>query len=477
MLTSAFRGFGGEHLVKEFLSSLPGGFWVQFLVVMLVIFFLGFFLDFIEISVVVVPIVAPILLADPQANITAVWLGVMLGLNLQTSFLTPPFGFALFYLRGVSPPEVQTTQIYRGAVAFIGLQIVGIMIAASYPPIVNYLPNRIYLTSDNAPPPVNPKIQQCLEGIVHPKILAEINKLELAVTKLRSTDFTTLPESNQKSLENSAQQVLSVGALIREIKKKQNELDDYSVEYATLHYPVRNLQKSIQRLGKEAKDLQQTIRRLQNTEDPVQAARRNELKRRIKALQNEKEQLQAQIPSEWEEARKRFMELAKGERKARFAYRRSVEEAYQPLIELEELLQDSSGIDQLRPTLESLVVVMESASSKDATRSLKEVASLIGEVPGSYGIKSPLSKARRLFRKDEPDRARALKFLDESLNVLNLEIAWRQDAIENVLPAVREYAEALKPTVGLRSLPRLSLELAKDVSVCQADHRDVSLYF
>jgi tripartite ATP-independent transporter DctM subunit len=96
ILTSAFRAFGGEDLVREFLNSLPGGFWSKFLIVMAVIFVLGFFLDFIEIAVVVVPIVAPILLADPSANITAVWLGVMIGLNIQTSFLTPPFGFALF---------------------------------------------------------------------------------------------------------------------------------------------------------------------------------------------------------------------------------------------------------------------------------------------------------------------------------------------------------------------------------------------
>ncbi len=97
MLTSAFRAFGGEELVKQYLTTLPGGFWVQFIVVMLVIFLLGFFLDFIEIAVVVVPIVAPILLANPEANVTAVWFGVMVGLNIQTSFLTPPFGFALFY--------------------------------------------------------------------------------------------------------------------------------------------------------------------------------------------------------------------------------------------------------------------------------------------------------------------------------------------------------------------------------------------
>ncbi|MEQ9124096.1 MAG: TRAP transporter large permease subunit, partial [Alphaproteobacteria bacterium] len=126
MLTAAFRAFGGEDLVRDFLNSLPGGFWTQFVIVMGVIFILGFFLDFIEIAVVVVPIVAPILLADPEANITAVWLGVMIGLNIQTSFLTPPFGFALFYLRGVAPAAVRTIQMYKGVIAFISLQLLAL---------------------------------------------------------------------------------------------------------------------------------------------------------------------------------------------------------------------------------------------------------------------------------------------------------------------------------------------------------------
>ena len=135
-MTAAFRAFGGEDLVREFLNSLPGGFWSKFIMVMLVIFVLGFFLDFIEIAVVVVPIVAPILLADPSANITAVWLGVMIGLNIQTSFLTPPFGFALFYLRGVAPAIVKTVQMYKGVIPFIMLQlfalgIVGLLSSSS----------------------------------------------------------------------------------------------------------------------------------------------------------------------------------------------------------------------------------------------------------------------------------------------------------------------------------------------------------
>ena len=111
MLTAAFRGFGGEEIVRNFLTGLPGGFWSQFIVVMAVIFVLGFFLDFIEIAIVVVPIVAPILLAETSANVTAVWLGVMIAVNMQTSFLTPPFGFSLFYLRGVAPKSIKTTDM------------------------------------------------------------------------------------------------------------------------------------------------------------------------------------------------------------------------------------------------------------------------------------------------------------------------------------------------------------------------------
>ena len=128
MLTAAFRAFGGEELVKDYLNSLPGGFWTKFVIVMAVIFVLGFFLDFIEIAVVVVPIVAPILLADPSANITAVWLGVMIGLNIQTSFLTPPFGFALFYLRGVASKAVKTLDMYKGVIPFIALQLLALAI-------------------------------------------------------------------------------------------------------------------------------------------------------------------------------------------------------------------------------------------------------------------------------------------------------------------------------------------------------------
>jgi tripartite ATP-independent transporter DctM subunit len=135
-----FRGLGGEHVVQAALQDLPGGAFGAMFVVMAVMFFLGFFLDFIEIVFVVVPIVGPILL---QMGLDPIWLGVMIAVNLQTSFLTPPFGFALFYLRGVAPASVATMDIYRGVVPFVLLQLVGLCIVAMFPQLVTWLPGVI----------------------------------------------------------------------------------------------------------------------------------------------------------------------------------------------------------------------------------------------------------------------------------------------------------------------------------------------
>ena len=136
-----FRGFGGEEVVEQFFTDLPGGVFGATLLVMVVIFLLGFILDFIEITFVVVPIVGPVLLA---MGVDPVWLGVMIAINLQTSFLTPPFGFALFYLRGVAPASVETSDMYRGVIPFIGLQLLLMLLLSIWPEIATWLPSKIY---------------------------------------------------------------------------------------------------------------------------------------------------------------------------------------------------------------------------------------------------------------------------------------------------------------------------------------------
>ena len=138
LFSLVFRGFDGDDLIAEILHAVPGGKWGALAATMAVMFVLGFFLDFIEIVFVVVPLVAPPLIllgCDP------VWLAILMAVNLQTSFLTPPFGFALFYLRGAAPPEVTTMQIWQGALPFIGLQILLMAIIAAMPQLATWLPS------------------------------------------------------------------------------------------------------------------------------------------------------------------------------------------------------------------------------------------------------------------------------------------------------------------------------------------------
>jgi TRAP-type mannitol/chloroaromatic compound transport system permease large subunit len=136
-----FIGLGGEERVAHLLENLPGGPNGALLFVMIFVFVLGFFLDFVEISVIVLPLVAPSLILmghDP------IWLGVMLAINLQTSFLTPPFGFSLFYLRAAAPPEIRTGHIYQGVVPFIGLQAIGILLVWAMPFLATWLPATLF---------------------------------------------------------------------------------------------------------------------------------------------------------------------------------------------------------------------------------------------------------------------------------------------------------------------------------------------
>ena len=137
----------GDEVVEEFLSELPGGTLTAIIIVMAIMFIMGFFLDFLEIIFIVVPIVVPILLqmeVAPGVTMSPVWLGVMMAINLQTSFLTPPFGFSLFYLRGVAPKEIKTTEIYKGVLPFVAIQILMLVLLWFWPQIATWLPLVLY---------------------------------------------------------------------------------------------------------------------------------------------------------------------------------------------------------------------------------------------------------------------------------------------------------------------------------------------
>ena len=475
MLTSAFRGFGGEELVKEYLTSLPGGFWTQFIVVMAVIFLLGFFLDFIEIAVVVVPIVAPILLMNPEANITAVWLGVMVGLNIQTSFLTPPFGFSLFYLRGVAPKEVKTTAIYKGAMAFIALQLLGLAIAGYFPSLVNYLPYRTALTSETAPPPQNPRLQTCIEENLFPYYDQNGDQLRRAVADMRAVDRGMLPKSEAQALEDSFSRVEGVFALVAAVREAERNLQDYVPEYAPLHRQVRAQQREIRTLDEELRILDRE-RNLLIRERGEDAAEVKDIRNRMQALEREREHLQQTLPADWETGRKQYLDLAKAEKTARGRYRANVDQAYAPMIRLQTLIETRGDLSVLEKDLAQIDTVI-GQPYEQAKQTIKALEKRLGQLEGTSKIKSALYKARRALKGKHPKPEAAAKHFASAREQFRAEMQWRESAAGSLLPALRDYEHALAGSIGLRLQAKLSVDMAEDIAACRSRHKDVSLHF
>ncbi|MBT3203770.1 MAG: TRAP transporter large permease subunit [Gammaproteobacteria bacterium] len=475
MLTSAFRAFGGEELVKQFLTTLPGGFWMQFVVVMAVIFLLGFFLDFIEIAVVVVPIVAPILLANPEANVTAVWLGVMVGLNIQTSFLTPPFGFALFYLRGVAPAIVKTLHIYKGAIAFIGLQLVGLFIAGAFPTLINYLPNRTYLTSDTAPPPNNPRIQLCLEDMVFGGYARQKNDIEQALKLVKKLDTAYFPDKYRQNLNEGFNDMSKVFATISQIEKAEKDLQSYVVEYEPLHREVRSIQRDVRKIGKKIELLEDGIKQIEFSEEPDESAMKD-LENQIAELKSDQQLLTVKIPEQWKSAREQYLALAKKEKIARNKYRRLVDDSYQVVVDTRLMIAAADELKQLQPELEALFMVIRDAEFKDAMAQIKVVESSLSSIKNAHPVKSKLSKARRALKKTQ-DRDKASGQLVKAIQILEVEIEWRTSAKKKFSHGLEQFDNVVKNTVGLRMQDRLKIEQAEEIAGCLAHHKDISLAF
>ena len=474
MLTAAFRAFGGEDLVRDFLNQLPGGFWAKFIIVMAVIFVLGFFLDFIEIAVVVVPIIAPILLTDPSANVTAVWLGVMIGLNVQTSFLTPPFGFALFYLRGVAPAIVKTVEIYKGVIAFIVLQLVALGIVAANPALVNYLPNRVAFTAETAPPPRNPKLQICIEEYVSEQFSENLSALESAIAVARSLDTSYLPKKLAAGFSKGLDQAEAVPALLGQAEQASNVVVAAEDEYRVVHNHIRRLQSQIRKIDEQ---IAKTTRRLNLAGSEISAADREVLERQIREQQTSRDTLQDQIPKSWQETRSAFVALVKAETTARRKYRRGADSAYEPVEQLLGVFEASAALKALEGELLAMRERINQQDAAQTTVALKGLAKQFSGIKGAENIKSKISKSRRALGKKKPKVEKAQKLFDQGIEEFNRQMIWRDRAQAELYSSLVRYEEAIRGTLGVRQQTKMPEELALYVAACNSRHRDISLHF
>ena len=474
LLTAAFRAFGGEELVRDFLTGLPGGFWTQFLIVMLVIFLLGFFLDFIEIAVVVVPIVSPILLADPTANITAVWLGVMIGLNIQTSFLTPPFGFALFYLRGVAPAAVKTVQIYKGVIAFITLQLIALTVVGLYPPLVNYVPNRSSYLSETSPPPRNPRLQYCMDDFVLDGLRNDAGRTERALASLAALDLSALPDDLRRDIASAAEDSQEFPQAVALIPEKVSAVQEAAREYRPIQEQVRSIEK---RIRNHEDDLADIATELGRVRDAASDDRVVVLEERRAELEAAIVELQAQIPETWDPVHDTFKALTDDEEKARLDARRVGDSSYEAVAEVAAVLQSNAAFFAVADTIRSLRPQVETGDAVETAALLDALASQFSTIEGGSDIRSDLGAARRVLERTPDDRAKALEEFDTALAEYEAQAAWRAAAETTVLPGLQAFLADTKHTLGVRYGERLTRDQALFLAGCTAKHRSLSLSF
>ena len=473
MLTSGFRAFGGEELVRDFLQDLPGGFWTQFIVVMAVIFLLGFFLDFIEIAVVVVPIIAPILLAETGANVSAIWLGVMIGVNLQTSFLTPPFGFALFYLKGVAPKFVTTLNIWKGVVPFIILQLIGLGIVGFYPSLVNYLPARTYLTSHVAPPPMNPKLQTCLQEYKFDIYNNEEQKIRAAITGFQQLVPSNLPNDKLDIFEEHFENALGTFALVKKLQKTEEEYNLFTEDYRDLHFSSRKKEKKIRKIENRISKLESEIRNL----DKDKVAAKNKIELKIEDYKLEIDEITKQIPENWKSKNKEFNIIHKAKNTQTKRYKKNVDEAYDNLEQIAMFIKDHEKLNELSPDVNNL---KSNISNEDYENSISIIDSLfekIGEISGTEEFANRLDDLYSLLDSEEKELNKISDASSEVFMLYYKEVEWRRDAAVNLMPELEKYNLVIKHNIGLRLQSRLTKDQAKFVAKCNSIHRDISLNF
>ena len=473
MLTSGFRAFGGEELVRDFLQDLPGGFWTQFIVVMVVIFLLGFFLDFIEIAVVVVPIIAPILLAETGANVTAVWLGVMIGVNLQTSFLTPPFGFALFYLKGVAPKIIQTLDIWKGVVPFIALQLIGLGIVGFYPSLVNYLPNRVYLTSNVAPPPMNPKLQYCLQEYKFANFETNGDQIKTSINEFDDIILANLPADKlsyfQRHVDNSKYSF----ELVDDVKSAQSIYDDYAIDYRDLHFKTRKKQKKIIKLNKKIDKFKAEIRNL----DDEDVSDKNKILQKIENVKLEIEEIQNTIPQEWKSKNDEFNKINKAKNLAVKKYKKTVDNAYEDLLLIKEFINDGEKLEELGQDMKLLKSKIDNRGYIDAIEFIDNIFEKVGEISGSDEFADKLDYLITLMDEDEVDFEKLQSSANDTYVLFQQEIDWRKNFKKSYIDKINAHDKVISETIGLRLQSKLTKEQAIYVSRCNSIHRDISLNF
>ncbi|NNK78137.1 MAG: C4-dicarboxylate ABC transporter permease, partial [Litoreibacter sp.] len=290
-----------------------------------------------------------------------------------------------------------------------------------------------------------------------------------AIDKAAGLDVSYLPDGLQKDFGEGLEKARSSFALMEEIESVQVQLEEGALAYRPQHRIVRALQRDARSIDHHIEEIELRVSRKIGD---IEAQERE-----LEELKAEREALLSQIPETWEGVQGEYAKITSADRKARSTYRRTVDQAYEPIIELRELLAGTEGLAPLEAPILELAADAASMDRDTAETRFKEVERLVGEVNGAGDIRSLLSKARRNIDSRKQDYDKAAENIEKALETLRTEITWRTRASAELTSALEEYNEAIRDTIGLRKQDKLPREQALFVASCSSGHRDISLNF
>jgi predicted nucleic acid-binding Zn-ribbon protein len=311
-----------------------------------------------------------------------------------------------------------------------------------------------------------------MEEYIFEQFAANGGTLRAAIERARGLDYSYLPKSLQTDVLTGFEKAESAFELIATAKAAEAEIETQATDYRPLHVVVREIQNKILIVDTKIKIVEQQLRRAE-PDSPLKEVR----EARMDALNGERDALLATMPENWDAAHKAFLSHTKAERTARNAYRKAVDAAYEPIVELRAIIADAAALEAMGDSVTALQADVPGLEFAPAIERIKAVENRINDVAGTREINKLLAKARRAIKGKTPDAEKAAQFLSDAAMAFDAEVAWRKRADAGLKNGLAEYDAAIRDTIGLRGQSRLPKEQALYVASCSAGHKDISLSF
>jgi predicted nucleic acid-binding Zn-ribbon protein len=301
------------------------------------------------------------------------------------------------------------------------------------------------------------------------------DEINAALESAKRWDLDYLPDNYRRYLSEGLSSMSGVFEAVEKIEQSVQSIEDYKPEYEPIHRQSRRIEADIRQINKDIEEIEQGVQRIRYSDEPDETAIAA-LEQNMVQVKQRQQSLKQEIPEAWEASRKRWEELNKQEKIARTQYRRLVDDSYQVIADIRAMAESSPALQQLKGNIEALYDAVRDEEIETAMAMIKQQESALSDVKNASPVKSPLSKARRALKRGQ-DRDKAAGLITQSLEKLDSEVSWREQAYQQLLPQFEQLDQVISQNIGLRSQARLSIDQAETIAGCLSYHKDISLAF